>query len=30
MLPALRSYRIPGLNLGDDLVYPQYTGRSIL
>jgi hypothetical protein len=30
MLPGLRSYRIPGFDLGDDFIYPNYAGRSIL
>jgi hypothetical protein len=29
-LPLLRSYRLPGLDLGNDYVYPNYFGRSIL
>jgi len=29
-LPLLRSYRLPGLDLGNGYVYPNYTGRSIL
>lgn len=29
-LPDLLTYRLEGLNLGPDLVYPNYSGRSIL
>ncbi len=30
LLPRLKKHRLPGLNLGDDLIYPQYEGQSIL
>lgn len=30
LLPELYSYRIPGLDLGSDFLYPNYAGRSIL
>jgi predicted AlkP superfamily pyrophosphatase or phosphodiesterase len=30
LIPSLRSHRLPGLNLGDEFVYPDYFGRSIL
>lgn len=30
LLPGLRQNRFPALNLGDDLVYPQYAGGSLL
>ncbi len=30
LIPSLRSYRLPGLDLGDEFVYPDYFGRSIL
>jgi hypothetical protein len=29
-LPALYAYRLPGVNLGDDKIYPNYSGNSIL
>src|SRR3990170_2660842 len=30
LLPELKSYRIPGIDLGGDFVYPAYSGQSIL
>jgi hypothetical protein len=30
LLPSLKSYRIPGIDLGGDFVYPAYSGQSIL
>lgn len=30
LIPTLKSYRLPGLDLGGDLVYPDYGGRSLL
>jgi hypothetical protein len=30
MLPVLKGYRLPGLNLGDEFIYPHYEGGSIL
>ena len=30
LLPSLRQHRLPGLDLADGYVYPDYTGRSIL
>lgn len=30
LLPRLRAYRLPGLDLGDELQYPYYEGGSIL
>lgn len=30
LLPKLKSYRLPGFDLGDDFVYPHYQGGSIL
>lgn len=30
LLPRLKSYRLPGFDLGDDFVYPHYHGGSIL
>lgn len=30
LIPALKSYRLPGIDLGGDLVYPDYNGRSLL
>ena len=30
LLPALSSHRLPGLELGGDLIYPDYEGRSLL
>jgi hypothetical protein len=30
LLPDLRSYRLPGLNLGGEYVYPDYEGRSLV
>jgi hypothetical protein len=30
VLPILKSYRLPDLNLGDEFVYPHYEGGSIL
>ena len=29
-LSSLKSHRLPGLNLGEDFVYPDYAGRSLL
>ncbi len=30
LIPALKSHRLPGLELDGDLVYPDYYGRSLL
>jgi len=30
LLPPLKAYRLPGLELGDGIVYPGYDGHSIL
>jgi hypothetical protein len=30
LLPAILEYRLPGLDLGGDFVYPQYAGWSLL
>lgn len=30
LLPAIRQHRLPGLDLGGDFVYPDYSGRSVL
>lgn len=30
LLPALMSHRLPGLDLGDEFIYPNYSGFSIL
>jgi len=30
LLPVLRRNRLPGLELGDDFIYPAYSGQSIL
>jgi hypothetical protein len=30
LIPTLKSHRLPGLELGGDLVYPEYDGRSLL
>ncbi len=30
ILPRLKAYRLPGLDLGDEFVYPAYQGGSIL
>lgn len=30
LLPRLKSHRLPGLDLGDEFVYPSYQGGSIL
>lgn len=29
-LPDIQNYQFPGINLGNDLIYPQYHGASIL
>jgi hypothetical protein len=29
LTPRLLSYRLPGLDLGEDFVYPEYSGQSI-
>ena len=30
VLPRLRQHRLPGLDLGEDFIYPNYSGYSIL
>ena len=30
LLSRLRQHRLPGLDLGDDFIYPEYFGHSIL
>ncbi len=30
LLPALQTHRLPGLDLGEGLIYPNYAGHSIL
>jgi predicted AlkP superfamily pyrophosphatase or phosphodiesterase len=30
VLPRLRQHRLPGLDLGDDFIYPNYAGYSII
>jgi predicted AlkP superfamily pyrophosphatase or phosphodiesterase len=30
LLPILRSHRLPGIELGGNLIYPNYEGRSLL
>ena len=30
LLPKLKAHRLPGFDLGDDFVYPNYQGGSIL
>ena len=30
LLPRLKSYRLPGFDLGDEFIYPHYQGGSIL
>ena len=29
LLPTIKSYRLPGFDLGDEFTYPNYNGRSI-
>jgi hypothetical protein len=30
LLPTIKSYRLPGFDLGDEFIYPNYSGRSVL